>query len=88
MSVKIKVSQVLRQFTKNRDTVEVNGGTVGECLDDLIRRFPDTKKWLFDKDGRLLALMLIKGESIHQKELDRPVTGGDELHLVLVFGGG
>ena len=88
MSVKIKVSQVLRQFTKNRDTVEVNGGTVGECLDDLIRRFPDTKKWLFDKDGRLLALMLINGETIHQKELDRPVAGGDELHLVLVFGGG
>lgn len=88
MSVKIKVSQVLRQFTKNRDTVEVNGGTVGECLDDLIRQFPDTKKWLFDKDGRLLALMLISGETIHQKELDRPVAGGDELHLVLIFGGG
>jgi len=88
MSVKIKVSQVLRQFTKNQDTVEVKGGTVGECLDDLIRQFPDTKKWLFDKDGRLLALMLIKGESIHQKELDRPVAGGDELHLVLIFGGG
>ena len=88
MSVKIKVSQVLRQFTKNQDTVEVNGGTVGECLDDLIRQFPDTKKWLFDKDGRSLALMLISGETIHQKELDRPVAGGDELHLVLIFGGG
>jgi len=88
MSVKIKVSQILQQFTKNQDTVEVNGGTVGECLDDLIRQFPDTKKWLFDKDGRLLALMLINGETIHQKELDRSVADGDELHLVLVFGGG
>ena len=88
MSIKIKISQILRQFTKNQDTVEVNGSTVGECLDDLIRQFPDTKKWLFDKNGILLALILTNGETVYQKDLNRSVADGDELSLVLIVGGG
>jgi len=88
MTIKIKVSHILRQFTKDQDTVEVNGGTVGECLDDLARQFPDIKKWLFDKNGILLVLILTDGETIYQKDLNRPVADGDELHLILIVGGG
>ena len=88
MTIKIKVSQILRQFTKDRDTVEVNGSTVGECLDDLVRQFPDIKKWLFDKNGILLVLIFTDGETIYQKDLNRPVADGDELHLILIVGGG
>jgi len=88
MTIKIKVSHILRQFTKDQDTVEVNGSTVGECLDDLARQFPDIKKWLFDKNGILLVLILTDGETIYQKDLNRPVADGDELHLILIVGGG
>ena len=88
MTIKIKLGQILRQFTKNQDTVEVNGSTVGECLDDLVRQFPDIKKWLFDRNGILLALILIDEETVYQKDLNRPVADGDELHLILIVGGG
>ena len=88
MSVKIKLSEILRQFTENQDTVEVDGGTAGECLDDLVRQFPETKKWLFDKNGILLVIIIIDGETVYQKDLNRPVADGDELRLVLVVGGG
>ncbi len=90
MSVRIKISQILRQFTEDHDTVEVNGSTVGECLDDMIRQFPEVEKWLFDRNGILLVLVLINGETtVRQREdLKRPVADGDELHLIRVVGGG
>jgi len=82
------MGQILRQFTEDRDTVEVSGSTVGECLDDLVRQFPETKKWLFDKNGILLVLILIDGEAVYQKGLNKPVVDGDELHLIRIVGGG
>ena len=88
MSIKIKMSQILQQFTRNEDTVEISGSTVGECLDDLIRQFPDIKKWLFDKNGILVALIIINGETAYPKDLNRPVADGDELNLIRTVGGG
>ena len=88
MSIKIKIGQALQQFTKNQETVEASGSTVGKCLDDLIRQFPDIKKWLFDKNGILLVVILLNGDAVYQKDLNRPVADGDELHLILIIGGG
>lgn len=88
MGIKIKLGEILRQFTENQDNVEVDGSTVGECLDNLTRQFPDIKKKLFDKNGILLVSILIDGETVYQKDLTRPVADGDKLHLILVVGGG
>lgn len=88
MSIKIKIGQALQQFTKNQDIVEASGNTVGKCLDDLTRQFPDIKKWLFDKNGILLVVILLNGDGVYQKDLNRPVADGDELHLILIIGGG
>jgi len=88
MSIRIKMSQILRQFTEDQDTVEASGSTVGECLDDLVRQFPEIKKGLFDKNGILLVLILINGEAVYQKDLNKPVANGDELHLIRIVGGG
>jgi len=90
MSIRVKMTELLRQYTNSRGTVEVNGSTVGECLDDLIRQYPDTKKWLFDRNGILLVLIRINEETTirHRESLNRPVADGDELHLFLILGGG
>lgn len=91
MGVTIKMTGLLREYTKSRGIIEVNGRTVGECLDDLIRQYPDTIKWLFDRNGVLLVLIRINNEdtAIHHREgLNRPITDGDEMNLYLVLGGG
>ena len=88
MSVKIKMSQLLQQYTNKKDTVEVNGSTVTECLNDLVKQYPDVKQWLFDKNGILMVLVLLNGETINQKNLNRTVTEKDKLQIVLVIGGG
>lgn len=88
MGVKIKLNLALQQLASNRDKVEVYGSTVKQCLDDLIRRFPGAKEWIFDKDGSLVPLVLVNGKVLPPEELNRPVTEKDELWLVSVLTGG
>ena len=90
MSVKINIHPLLSHFTNNQDVVEVNGSTVGQCLEQLVARFPDIKQGLFGKDGKLLNYVdiYVNEESAYPEELAKPVNDGDEIHLVLMLAGG
>ena len=90
MSIKLNIHPVLYHFTNDQDTIEVNGGTVGECLKQLVAQFPESKQGLFDKDGKLLSYVdiYVNGESAYPEELVKPVKDGDELHIVLTIAGG
>ncbi len=90
MSVKINIHPVLQHFTSDQDVVEVGGHTVGDCLKELVARFPEVRQGLFDKDGKLLNYVdvYVNGESAYPEELARSVRDGDELHLVMVIAGG
>ena len=48
MSVKINIHQTHRQFTDGLDAIEVEGNTVGNCLNHLVKKFPENNKVLFD----------------------------------------
>lgn len=90
MSIKINIHPFFSHLTNDQDVVEVNGSTVGQCLEQLIARFPETKNWLFRKDGNLLSLVdiYVNGESAYPDELAKPVKDGDELHIVVIIAGG
>jgi molybdopterin converting factor small subunit len=90
MSVKINIHPFFYHLTNDRDVVEVHGSTVGQCLEQLITRFPKVKKWLFGKDGDLLRLVdiYVNGESAYPEELAKPVKDGDELHIIVFIAGG
>ena len=90
MSVKVNIHSSHRQYTANAKTVEVMGRTVGECLDDLISRFPDMKKVLYHQNGKLNTLIEIylNLESTYPEELKKPVTDGDEIQITLMLAGG
>lgn len=90
MSVRINIHPFLLQHTNNQDVVEVNGSTVGECLQQLVSRFPDLKPWLFERNGRLnrLVEIYVNTESSYPEELAKPVRDGDELHIVVIIAGG
>ena len=90
MGIKIKIHPILHQYTNNQEIAEVNGSTVGECLDDLIKQFPSVEKGLFDKNGKLLSYVdiYVNKESAYPEELNKPVKDGDELHIVIMIGGG
>lgn len=90
MTIKINIPSYMRSFTNNMKAVEVNGNTVGECLNHLTKQFPDIKKRLFSKDGDLFEniIMSINGESAYPEQLIKPVQDGDELKIVTIIGGG
>ncbi len=90
MSVRINIHPVLYHLTGGQDVAEVSGDTVGQCLEQLVARFPGVREGLFGRDGRLLNYVdiYVNGESAYPEELAKPVGDGDELHIVLMLAGG
>ena len=88
MNTKVRISSLLSRYTNNQRIVEVNGGTVDECLKHLEKQFSKLK--LFEKDGRLLSYLSIyvNKELTSPKEMDKPVKDGDEIYIMLMISGG
>jgi len=90
MSIKLNLNPVLYQYTNNQATAEVNGDTVGQCLNHLVKQFPGIEQGLFDKNGKLRNFfdIYVNGESAYPEELAKPVKDGDELYIIIIIGGG
>jgi molybdopterin converting factor small subunit len=90
MSIGVKVSSIFAKYTNNQRTAEVNGSTVGECIDHLVKQFPALKQALFDKNDRLRHYIdvYVNQESAYPEELAKPVKDGDNLQIVMVIAGG
>ena len=90
MSVTINIDTGLHQLTDGQTTVQVEGKTVGQCLDQLVDRFPEIKPRLFDKKGELHKYIdiYVNQESSYPEELAKAVRDGDELHIMFLVTGG
>jgi len=90
MGVKVHIHKIHRQFTEGLSTVEVEGRTVGECLDNLVKKYPGMKKALFKEDKRLAnnIEIYVNMASAYPNELEKQVNDGDEIHLVVMLAGG
>ena len=90
MSVKVRFSPLLQQFTQGQDSVEAAGNNVGDCLESLERRFPGIKKLLCDERGQLSSAwdIYVNSYSSYPEGLAKPVKEGDELAIVFLLGGG
>jgi len=90
MPVKVRIHVTHRQYTNGLEVVTVEGNTVGECLNHLIKQFPGMEKALFAKKDKLLNVVevFINHETAYPNELIKPVKDGDEIHLVIMLAGG
>ncbi len=90
MSVEINIPQFLQHLANDVKVAEVNGETVGECLEELVKRFPRLEEPLFDEEGKLLNLLnvYINRVSSYPEELAKPVGDGDKLHIMYTLVGG
>jgi hypothetical protein len=70
--------------------VRVEGNTVGQCLDSLVKQYPGAKNWLFDGSGQVLeyVFVYVNFESAKKALLSDPVSGEDKLILALMVSGG
>ena len=90
MGINIDIPSYLQSFTNGAELVEVNGGTVGECLQELVDKFPGIKKTLLTENGDLhgYVALFINETDAYPDELTKPVNDGDHLHIIYVIGGG
>lgn len=90
MSISIEIPSYLQSFTNNMEMVDVNGNTVGECLEHLVKQYPDIRKILFSKSGYLFehVIISVNGENAYPEQLTKPVKDGDKLAVIFMVGGG
>ena len=90
MPVKVHTHVTHRQYTNGLEVVTVEGNTVGECLNHIIKQFPGMEKALFAKKDKLLNVVevFINHETAYPNELIKPVKDGDEIHLLVMLAGG
>jgi adenylyltransferase/sulfurtransferase len=88
---KILIPTALRQFTEQKDSVEVNGGTVGEALKQLTAQYPDIRKNLFTDQGKLRSFVnvYVNDEDIRYMSKDATkLEGGETISIVPSIAGG
>lgn len=56
---KIIIPTPLRKFTNNEASIEANGNTVLESVEDLAAKHPDLKKHIFDDSGAIRKFIRI-----------------------------
>lgn len=91
MNFRIKIGPLLQDNTGLPEVIEVSGETVGDCLENLIRRYPESKHWLYDEDNLIKVLLTINNVEtipLNKEGLGRRLNTGDELQIFAVVSGG
>jgi len=83
MGIRIKMARHLMECTKSPSIVYASGSTVGECLNNVLEKYPEAKKCFFDRRGGLIINISVNKQELisHKDKLDLPVKEGDEIYL-------
>ena len=91
MSIQVKIAPILQEYFDVPGILGVKGNTIGECLEDLIRQYPEARSWIFDQNGLVQVLVSIKNKEtvvLSRNGLDRTMNSNDELQISAVISGG
>jgi sulfur-carrier protein adenylyltransferase/sulfurtransferase len=91
MSNTIHIPTPLRPFTDKLESVQVSGGTVGELLADLTKKYDGLRKHLYTDEGKLrnFVNVYLNDEDIRYLQREAtPVKPGDSLSIVPSVAGG
>ncbi|MBK9244140.1 MAG: MoaD/ThiS family protein [Burkholderiales bacterium] len=86
--MKVLIPSPLRSYTAERSWVEAQGGTLGEVLDDLDRRFAGIRFRMIDEQENMRRHIrfFVNGEQTF--DLHLPLRPTDELCIVQALSGG
>jgi len=88
---KILVPTIMRKHTANNSSVEVDGSTVSEAIDNLTVTYPAVGELLRGSDGRLRAYVnvFVNGDDIRGLDGEQTgLTARDELLVLPAMAGG
>lgn len=82
----------MKTITGNKTEAQVEGKTIGQCLDNLVRLYPGLTDMLFDNAGKLLPFVVIfhngNGTHLAPDPLGITVAADDKLMVTLLLAGG
>lgn len=91
MAIKVRIPSPLRNYTNGADSVETQGASVGEVLNNVKATAPGIETRLFKGPAQLnrFVNVFLNDENIHHlQKLDTPVKAGDEVSIVPAIAGG
>ena len=91
MSVTVRIPTPLRKHTDGNETVEVEGTTAGEVLQNLGEAHPGLRDKIFTDDGdvrRFVNVFANDRDIRFQEKLDTEVEDGDQVSIVPAIAGG
>ena len=91
MAVEVRIPTVFRKFTDNSSVVEVEGGTIGQIVNQLEDRYPGLKGQLRAEDGQLhrFVNVYVNDEDVrYMEKLDTKASDGDTVSLLPSVAGG
>ncbi len=91
MPTKILIPTPLRPFTDKQDTVEVDGSTIGELLQNLTTKYGGLRQHLYAADGKLRSFVniYVNDDDIRYLQKDAtPLKAGDTVSIIPSVAGG
>jgi molybdopterin converting factor small subunit len=90
VSVKLHLHPDMWYLADDNETVETTGKTVGECLEQVVSRYPGLRELVFYKDGGLQTFVeiYVNRRAAYPNELEWTVKDDDEIHLTMTISGG
>lgn len=89
MSVNVHLYSNLQIYAENQPVVQVEGTNIGQCLNNLVSKYPKLNKVLFDKSKLRSNIHLsLNLNSIKSESSENPVKDTDNLYIILIVAGG
>ena len=85
MPIKVLIPTPLRQYTENKDHLELEGQTIGQLIGELVTRYKPLRRYLLTDEGKLrnFVNVYVNEEDIrYLKEQETPVKNGDTVIIV------
>jgi sulfur-carrier protein len=86
--VRVRIPTPLRSYTHGESKVFADGGTVGEVIRDLDRRYPGIAFRVVDEQVVMRPHMIVWLHGERCRDLTAPVTPADEVVLMQALSGG
>ena len=86
----IRIPTPLRAYTDGESSIDIDGATVGDALNNLVEQHPDLKPHLFnDSELRSFVNIFIADEDIRfMQGLDTEIETDDKLRIIPSIAGG
>jgi molybdopterin synthase sulfur carrier subunit len=91
VSVRVRLPTILRSYASGQSTVDAEGSTVGQVVDDLVGRYPGMAGHLKAPDGglhRFVNVYVNDADARYQGGLEAKVGEGDEVSILPAVAGG